>query len=382
MSVVFKQPQHYCPACYLFPVGISIPATMRLKIAQVAPLYESVPPKMYGGTERIVSYLTEALVEMGHEVVLFASGDSVTRASLISTHHTALRLSGCKDPLAMHVLQLQEVIDRVHEFDIVHFHTDYTHFPISRLLNLTTVTTLHGRLDLPELPYIFNKFCDSPVVSISNSQRLPLPMANWAGTVYHGLPMNLYRQGAGKGNYALFLGRISPEKRPDRAIEIARLAGIKIKIAAKIDDADKLYYEEKIKPLFSQPHVEFIGEVGDEAKGELLRNAQALLFPIDWPEPFGMVMIEAMAAGTPVIAFSHGAVPEIIRHGQTGFIVHDIAEAAAALQRIPLISRDACRREFEQHYCAARMARDYVAIYENLLHRSFVKTLPAAGRAI
>jgi glycosyltransferase involved in cell wall biosynthesis len=352
---------------------------MKLKIAQVSPLFESVPPKLYGGTERIVSYLTEALVEMGHDVVLFASGDSVTRANLVPTHHSALRLINCKDPLAMHILQLQEVIDRVHEFDIIHFHTDYTHFPISRLLNLHAVTTLHGRLDLPELPLMFNKFPDCPVVSISDSQRLPLPMANWAGTVYHGLPMNLYQQGDGKGNYVLFLGRISPEKRPDRAIEIARRAGMKIKIAAKVDNADVDYYES-LKPIFAQPHVEFIGEVGDADKNELLRHATALLFPIDWPEPFGMVMIEAMACGTPVIAYEHGSVPEIIKHGQTGFIVHNIEEAAAALQSIDLISRDVCRKEFEENFCSHRMARDYVAIYQNLLHRQIVSTLPAVKK--
>jgi glycosyltransferase involved in cell wall biosynthesis len=352
---------------------------MKWRIAQVAPLYESVPPKLYGGTERIVSYLTDALVDMGHEVTLFASGDSVTKAQLVPIHHGALRLGHCKDPLAMHVLQLQEVIEQAATFDIIHFHTDYHHFPVSRLMNLNTVTTLHGRLDIPELKHVYSRFPDIPVVSISQAQRDPLPMARWAGTVHHGLPLNLYRPGEGKGGYVLFIGRISPEKRPDRAIEIARRAGINIKIAAKVDDADKAYYEEQIRPLMQQPHVDFIGEVGEKEKNTLLGNASALLFPIDWPEPFGMVMIEALACGTPVIAYGHGSVPEVLEHGKTGYIVHSLDEAVDALQHIGRISRDTCRRVFETRFTSLRMAQDYAAIYEQLirLHNQPYVSLPA-----
>jgi len=342
---------------------------MKLKIAQVSPLFESVPPRLYGGTERVVSYLTDALVEMGHEVTLFATGDSITKARLVPVYYKALRLGHCTDPLALHVLQLQEVAERAHEFDILHFHTDYLHFPVSRLLNLHTVNTLHGRLDIPELKRVYSRFLETPVVSISNAQRAPLPMAKWVGTVYHGLPENLYQPGSGQGDYVLFLGRISPEKRPDRAIEIAGRAGIKIRIAAKIDEADMQYYEQLIKPLLQQPHVEFIGEVGEQVKGELLGNARALLFPVDWPEPFGMVMIEALACGTPVIAFNHGSVPEVIRDGQTGYIVDSTEAAVQALTDIDKIDRRRCRQEFEQKFTASRMAQAYASIYTQLLQQ-------------
>jgi Glycosyltransferase len=340
-----------------------------LKIAQIAPLFESVPPKLYGGTERVVAYLTDELINLGHEVTLFASGDSQTRAKLVAITPEALRLKNCTDQMAGHILQLQEVLDRAHEFDLLHFHTDYLHFPVSRMGKLKTLTTLHGRLDIPELKPLYRKFRDMPVVSISQSQRNPLYMANWVGTVYHGLPANLYQQGPGDGDYVAFIGRVSPEKRVDRAIEIARLANMKIKIAAKIDKADERYFEKEIRHLFAQPHVEYLGEVGEAEKNELLGHAKALLFPIDWPEPFGMVMIEAMACGTPVIAFNHGSVPEVVEHGKTGFIVNNVEKAAEALQAIHLINRGDCRDTFEKKFSATVMAENYIRLYKQLLHR-------------
>lgn len=338
-----------------------------MRVAQIAPLYESVPPKMYGGTERVVSYLTEELVKQGHEVTLFASGDSKTKAKLIDISPEALRLNNCQDPLAHHVVQLQEVIERADEFDILHFHIDYLHYPISRLLRKPQVTTLHGRLDLPDLLPVYRKFSDMPVVSISHAQRVPLWMAHWVGNVYHGLPKDLYQLGKGEGDYVAFLGRVSPEKRVDRAIEIAKRCGIKIKIAAKIDKADQDYFNKEIKHLLAHPLVEFIGEIGEVEKGEFLGNAKALLFPIDWPEPFGMVMIEAMACGTPVIAYHHGSVPEIIDIGKTGFIVTSMDEAVQALDNIHLINRMTCRSVFEDRFSAERMALDYVKIYKQLI---------------
>jgi glycosyltransferase involved in cell wall biosynthesis len=346
-----------------------------LKIAQIAPLVESVPPKFYGGTERVVAYLTDELVNMGHDVTLFASGDSVTKARLVSVVPKALRLSQCTDQMAGHILQLQEVMDRADEFDILHFHTDYLHFPVTRLSHKKTLTTLHGRLDMPELKLLYRKFNDMPVISISNAQRRPLYMANWAGTVYHGLPDNLYEAGKGEGDYVVFLGRFSPEKRADRAIEIARLAGVKIKIAAKVDKADERYFEKEIRHLLDQPHVEYLQEVGEPQKKSLLANAKALLFPIDWPEPFGMVLIEAMACGTPIIAYSHGSVPEIVEHGKTGFIVDSVEKAAEALQHIHLISREECRATFEKRFSAAVMAQNYVRLYEKTLQRKQERSL-------
>lgn len=337
-----------------------------LRIAQIAPLFESVPPKLYGGTERVVAYLTDALVKLGHDVTLFASGDSVTKAKLVSVTPSALRLSECMDQMAGHILQLQEVMDRAHEFDLLHFHTDYLHFPVTRLSRLKTLTTLHGRLDIPELKPLYKKFHDMPVVSISYAQRRPLYMANWVGNVYHGLPMDLYQQGPGEGDYVVFIGRFSPEKRADRAIEIARLANMKIKIAAKVDKADQRYFEKEIRHLLDQPHVEYLGEVGEAEKNKLLGNARALLFPIEWPEPFGMVMIESMACGTPVIAFNHGSVPEVIEHGKTGFIVDTVAKAAEALENIHLISRDDCRDTFENKFSAMVMAKNYIQLYAKL----------------
>lgn len=337
-----------------------------MRIAQIAPLYESVPPRMYGGTERIVSYLTEALVALGHEVTLFASGDSKTKAKLVPVCTASLRLDKhCIDPLAHHIAELQMVQDRLDAFDIIHYHIDYLHFPLSRINKKPHITTLHGRLDIPDLQCLYNIFQDMPVVSISDSQRKPLPQANWIQTVYHGIPENLYT--LGKGNYVAFVGRVSPEKRVDRAIEIAKKAGITLKIAAKVDKHDTEYYHEHIKHLLDDPLVEFIGEIGDAEKDEFLGNAKALLFPIDWPEPFGMVMIEAMACGTPVIAYNHGSVPEVIDVGQTGYIVHSMEEAVNALKNIDRISREECRKVFLRRFSASRMAKDYVRVYEKML---------------
>jgi glycosyltransferase involved in cell wall biosynthesis len=340
-----------------------------LKIAQIAPLVESVPPKFYGGTERVVAYLTNALIKLGHDVTLFASGDSITKAKLVSVIPKSLRLSNCVDQIASHVLQLQEVMDRADEFNILHFHTDYLHFPLLRSCYTKALTTLHGRLDMPELKPLYKKFKDVPVVSISNAQRRPLPMANWVNTVYHGLPEDLYEYGKGEGDYVVFLGRFSPEKRADRAIEIARRAGIKIKVAAKVDKADERYFEKEIHHLLDQPHVEYLKEVGEAEKGPLLANAKALLFPIDWPEPFGMVLIEAMACGTPIIAWNHGSVSEIVEHGKTGFIVDSIEKATEALQNIHLISRSDCRATFEKRFSDIVMAGNYVQLYEKLLYK-------------
>jgi glycosyltransferase involved in cell wall biosynthesis len=338
-----------------------------LRIAQIAPLIESVPPKFYGGTERVVAYLTDALVKLGNDVTLFASGDSITKARLVSVTPTSLRLSNCVDQMAGNILQLQEVMDRSHEFDLLHFHTDYLHFPTTRFCNKKTLTTLHGRLDIAELKPLYEKFNDVPVISISNAQRKPLPMANWVATVYHGLPPDLYLPGNGEGDYAVFLGRFSPEKRADRAIEIARRAGIKIKIAAKVDKADERYFEHEIRPLLDQPHVEYLNEIGEAEKGPLLANAKALLFPIDWPEPFGMVLIEAMACGTPIIAYAHGSVPEIIEHGKTGFVVNSMDKAVEALKNIHLISREECRATFEKRFSDIVMAKNYMHLYERTL---------------
>ncbi|MEM7551572.1 MAG: glycosyltransferase family 4 protein [Bacteroidota bacterium] len=342
-----------------------------MKIAQISPLYESVPPKFYGGTERVVSYLTEELVRQGNEVTLFASGDSKTSAKLFSNAAEALRLKGVEMPLAYHIAQLQDVMERADEFDIIHFHTDFLHFPSSNLIKTPRLTTLHGRLDIPDLVYVYHKFKDQPLVSISNSQRNGLLVdVNWVDTVYHGLPLDLYKKGDGDGDYVAFLGRISPEKRVDRAIRIAKKAGMKIKIAAKIDKDDEHYYTSMIKQIMKQPHVEFIGEIGEDCKEEFLGKAKALLFPIDWPEPFGMVMIEAMACGTPVIAYKNGSVPEIIDKGETGFIVENIEEAVQALNNIDLIDRDRVRGIFENRFCSKVMAKNYMELYKRLIPNS------------
>jgi glycosyltransferase involved in cell wall biosynthesis len=339
-----------------------------MRIAQVAPLYERVPPRYYGGTERVVSYLTEALVEAGHEVTLFASGDSLTQAKLISACEQALRLDpDCIDELAYHLLQLEQVFQRAHYFDIIHFHIDYFHYPFSRRQEVPHVTTLHGRLDLPDLVPLYREFDDMPVISISNSQRAPLPWIRWCGTVYHGLPLDLYEPQKEPGQYLLFLGRISPEKRPDRAIEIAKRAGIPLKIAAKVDEKDRRYMKNEIRPLLDHPLVEFVGEVDDSGKAELLRNAYALLFPIDWAEPFGLVMIEAMACGTPTVAFRGGSVREIIENGVTGYVVDSIEDSVRALKDLESFDRLGCRRAFEERFSARRMAHDYVETYRRII---------------
>jgi len=337
-----------------------------MRIAQVAPLYESVPPALYGGTERVVSWLTEELVRLGHDVTLFSSGDSLTTARLVPACKRALRLDpGCVDQLAHHIVMLDLVFSEKDNFDLFHFHTDYLHFPLSRRARIPHVTTLHGRLDYPDLVPLYRHFHDLPLVSISDAQRKPLPWANWQGTVHHGLPRDYFSLGAG-GEYLAFLGRTSPEKGLDQAIEIAKRTGMPLKIAAKIDKIDVPYYERVIKPLLDHPLVEFIGEIGYPDKNEFLGNAAALLFPIDWNEPFGLVMIEAMACGTPVIAYPLGSVPEIVRDGVTGFIVPDLENAVRAVKRIKEIDRGECRQHFERHFGAERMARDYLDIYRRL----------------
>jgi len=341
-----------------------------MRIAQVAPLYESVPPKYYGGTERIVSYLTEELVRQGHDVTLFASGDSETKARLTPVCPRSLRLDPtCIDQLAHHLLMIEWVAQRAHEFDIVHFHVDYLHFPVSRRVGFTNVTTMHGRLDIPDLVPLYQEFRESPLISISDSQRAPLPWVNWLATVYHGLPLDLYRFRPETGSYLACLGRISPEKGVDRAIEIARQVGIPLRIAAKVDKADKDYFETVIEPLLHDPLVDFVGEIGERRKDEFLGHAQALLFPIDWPEPFGLVMIEAMACGTPVIAYGNGSVPEVMEEGRTGFIVNELDDAVEAVRHLPQLSRARCREVFEERFTAARMARDYLDAYERLIER-------------
>lgn len=339
-----------------------------MKIAQVSPLFESVPPKLYGGTERIVSYLTEELVAQGHEVTLFASGDSKTSADLVPVIPKSMRPDMARPSwLAHHSVEMDLVAELAGNFDIIHFHTDYLHFPISRHLRTPHVTTMHGRLDLPELGPLFRHFSRLPVVSISRNQQVPLPWARWIDTVYHGLPTDLYAYGAGGGGYFLFLGRISPEKRLDRAIEISRRCGMPLYIAAKIDAADSAYFNEVVRPLLNNPLVNYVGEVGEEEKQDLLRNAHALLFPIDWPEPFGLVMIEAFACGTPVIAYRHGSVPEVVEEGVTGWIVGSQDEAVEAAYRIDGLDRIACRRAFERRFTATHMAQAYRRIYERLL---------------
>lgn len=340
-----------------------------LRIAQVSPLYESVPPKYYGGTERIVSYLTEELVRQGHEVTLFASGDSVTQAQLIAPCRQSLRLhENCIDQMAHHFLMLERVFRGADRFDIIHFHIDYMHFPLSRRNLVPQVTTLHGRLDIPDLIPLYKEFQEMPVVSISNAQRKPLPWINWQKTVYHGLPKDLYTFRKERGEYLAFLGRISPEKRVDRAIEIAKRTGMEIRIAAKVDPVDQEYFKSVVKPLFKNPRVKYLGEIADKEKDEFLGKAYALLFPIDWPEPFGIVMIEAMACGTPVIAYRNGSVPEVIDDGTTGLIVESLGDAVRAVEEgVPTLSRELCREVFEERFSASRMAGDYLKVYQQLL---------------
>ena len=342
-----------------------------MKIAQVAPLAESVPPRGYGGTERVVSYLTETLVEMGHEVTLFASADSVTCAELVPVVPRALRLeTSHPDPLVWYTIMLDRVMRAAHAFDIIHFHTAVVQLALMRLCRTPCVTTAHGRLDLPDLKPLFRSFPDHPLVSISDSQRAPLPWASWRATVYHGLPLDLYAPHPQPQDYFAFLGRISPEKRADRAIEIAKACGAPIRIAAKVDAADTAYFESVIHPLLSDPLVSFIGEIDDQAKNDFLGNARALLMPVDWPEPFGLVMIEAMACGTPVVAYANGSVPEIIDNGITGFAVGNQQQAIAAALAIDRIDRRRCRQMFEQRFDARVMASRYVEVYQELADSS------------
>jgi len=339
-----------------------------VKIAQVAPLYESVPPRAYGGTERVVSYLTEALVEMGHEVTLFASGDSITSAHLVSVVPRSLRLdSGKPDPLVWHTIMMDMVLKAAQSFDVIHFHTDVLQLALVGNCRTPCLSTAHGRLDLPDLKPLFRCFPRHPMVSISASQRAPLPGLNWRATVHHGLPMGLYSLHTQPQDYFAFVGRISPEKRADRAIEIARACGTPLRIAAKVDAADEAYFESTIKPLLDDPLVTYVGEIGDEAKNDFIGNARALLMPIDWPEPFGLVMIEAMACGTPVIAYAHGSVPEIVDHGVTGFIVENQEQAIAAARDIGRIDRRRCRQVFEQRFAARVMAKRYLEVYRELV---------------
>lgn len=335
-----------------------------MRIAQIAPLTEAIPPKLYGGTERVVSWLTEELVALGHDVTLFASGDSITSAKLEPIWPRALRLDGsiC-DRIAPHMVMLERVRQRAPEFDLLHFHLDYYPFSLFSRQATPFLTTLHGRLDLHELQPVFDTFADVPVVSISDAQRGPVPNARWAKTVYHGLPETLLAPQPVAPEYLAVLGRISPEKGIDRAVRIAAMAGMKLRIAAKVDAVDRDYFEREIRPLLAQPHVEFIGEIGDREKPDFLSRAKALLMPIEWPEPFGLVMIEAMACGTPVIAYNSGSVPEVVEDGLTGFIVNGESEAADAAQHLEQLPRERIRRRFEERFTARRMAQDYEAIY-------------------
>ena len=338
-----------------------------MRIAQIAPLNESVPPRLYGGTERVVAYLTDELVEQGHDVTLFASGDSRTRARLVPSWPEALRLGGCRDAIAPHLLEVEMVARRAHEFDVLHFHIGQLHFSTFRRLGVPHVTTLHGRLDLPELGPLYTAFKDIPVVSISDAQREPLRQAGWAATVYHGLPPALLQFQPRPGGYLAFLGRISPEKRVDRAIAIAKACGWPLRIAAKVDPADREYFEREIRPLLDDPLVTVVGEIGESEKSAFLGGAKALLFPIDWPEPFGLVLIEALACGTPVVAFRGGSVPEILEDGITGFVVDDLEQAIEATRRVPELDRAACRAAFDSRFTVARMAADYVRVYERAI---------------
>lgn len=346
-----------------------------MRIAQVSPLYEAVPPRLYGGTERVVSFLTEELVAMGHEVTLFASGDSRTSAKLEPMCAEALRLDpNIRDRMAPHMIMMEAVRERVEEFDVIHFHNDYLPFSLFSRQPTPFVTTIHGRLDLPEFVDIYGAFPKVPLVSISDSQRAPVPNLNWVRTVHHGLPTNILTPRNVKQDYLAVLGRVSPEKGVDRAIHIAGKAGLRVKIAAKVDTADQEYFEAVIKPLLKQPHVEFIGEINEMQKPDFLSAAHALLFPIDWPEPFGLVMIEAMACGTPVITYERGSVPEVIEDGLTGFICRDEADAVRAVHRIGDLDRAKVRQRFEERFSARRMAMDYVSVYEEMAAR------PRAGQ--
>jgi glycosyltransferase involved in cell wall biosynthesis len=341
-----------------------------MRIAQVAPLFESVPPSLYGGSERVVSWLTEELVRLGHEVTLFASGDSHTNARLVPACEKALwRDSACRETLPHHIRMLELVFRDLPRFDVLHFHCDYVHFPLVRRYGCSSVSTLHGAIHLHDLRPLLEEYHDVPLVSISHNQRQPLPDANWVGNVHHGLPLELHTFHHGSGDYLAFLGRVSPEKGLERAIEIARRSGHKLKIAAKIYDEDRPYYEHTIEPLLrnSASFVEFLGEIGGDAKDEFLGDAKALLFPVEWAEPFGLVMIEALATGTPVVAWRRGSVPEVIQDGKTGFIVSNIGEGLKAVGQLDRIDRRTCRADFEHRFTSERMAKDYLRLYEKVI---------------
>jgi glycosyltransferase involved in cell wall biosynthesis len=350
-----------------------------MRIAQIAPLTESVPPHLYGGTERVVAFLTDELVRLGHDVTLFASGESTTSATLQASWPTALRLGPpCADPLVPHILMLEDVAKRAASFDVLHFHVSQIHFPLARRLAVPHVTTTHGRLDMPELVPLYREFRDIPLVSISDAQRQTLPDAGWIATIHHGLPRTLLPFRDAPGEYLAFVGRISPEKRVDRAIAIATACGRPLRIAAKIDPADRDYFDREILHLFDNPLVDYVGEINEPQKAEFLGRAAALLFPIDWPEPFGLVMIEALACGTPVVAFRGGSVAEVIDHGVTGFVVDSLDEAVAVTRRVDGLGRRQCREAFERRFTATRMALDHIAVYEQLIGRS-TSTVSASG---
>jgi glycosyltransferase involved in cell wall biosynthesis len=338
-----------------------------MKIAQIAPLMESVPPRLYGGTERVVSHLSEELVRQGHDVTLFASGDSVTSAKLVAGAAQAIRLNpAVEDHIPHYMIMLDKLRRSAHAFDVLHFHIDAFHMPLFRDMAAKTLTTLHGRQDLPDLAPLYRAFPEMPLVSISDAQRRPIADANFAKTIYHGLPLDLLTPNYNpRGGYLAFLGRISREKRPDRAIAIAGALGLPIKIAAKVDKADEAYFRETIAPLLDRPGVEFLGEINDRDKSRFLGEALALLFPIDWPEPFGLVMIEAMACGTPVLGFRCGSVSEIV-DDCTGAVVASVDEAIRLLPRVLRLDRRTVRRRFEERFSAARMAGDYLSLYRGM----------------
>ncbi|HKV45290.1 MAG TPA: glycosyltransferase family 4 protein [bacterium] len=349
-----------------------------MRIAQVAPLCESVPPKYYGGTERIVSGVTEELVRRGHAVSLFASGDSTTAAKLIPCCPQGLRLNHrVQNHMAYTVIELGMVSDRAGDFDLIHSHLDYFGFPLSRLTRTPVITTLHGRLDLPELHDVYAEFPEVPVVSISEAQRRPLPQAAWLSTIYNGIDLRHFTLQERPGRYLAFLGRISPEKCADRAIAIAHAVGIPLRIAAKIDPVDREYFRENIEPLLDDPLIEFVGEIDETAKDDFLGNALAYLFPINWPEPFGITMIEAMACGTPVIAWRHGSVPEVVVDGQTGFICRSMEEMIASVQKVDLLDRRACRAHVAERFSVERMVDGYEAAYRRVLEAPVVSAYPA-----
>ncbi|MEW6544552.1 MAG: glycosyltransferase family 4 protein [Nitrospirota bacterium] len=352
-----------------------------MKIAQVSPLWESVPPRFYGGTERIVSYVTEELTRLGHEVVLFASGDSVTDAELRAVCPQALRLNtGIFNRDAPLIMLLEQAFGSPGDFDVIHSHLDFLGFPLARRCHVPVLTTLHGRLDLPELQPVFREFAEMPLVSISDAQRRPMPWANWQATVHHGLPRNLYTFRSGPGRYLAFLGRISPEKRPDHAIEVAKRTGMPLRIAAKVDPADREYFRAEIEPLMNHPLVEYVGEITDAEKNDFLGDAYALVCPYDWPEPFGIVFIEALACGTPVLAYRRGSIPEIIEDGCTGFVCDHLGRMADAVQRVSQIDRSRCRRAFDERFTVERMAQDYLRVYEQLVGSTERVAIPSNGR--